>query len=450
MHTRFTFFLLFLLLFSFLNQVDAQNRYFEYFNRENGLKTRIDIDTHDVSVESGVQQWKSLGKVNIDGGTFRDIPVTITTNYFYLKDGTIWFTIGGTGQVYNYNPKKQHLTRIDDTYYKGYNFESPQFLRHDTLYSFGGYGFWNFSKVLTYYNLDTRDWELIRPEGESPETIFEGYQGYCPKKDIFYSGESEQQLYIKKEIKKSRGKYLFGYDFKTNTWNKLGLINPSIPTPINGQMCWNGNYFIQMLDNKLFLLDPTNNKVFEFDDGKHFFLAGGPVQSMGDKFFFYRGQEKKISFSVSGMIKKSKYVGPFYITGISYLYLYIILSIVLLIGFGYLVYRRLKNKHKKLDSENIGLDELEWRLIVRLVNKGQDGHLTTQEINTILDLDSKSLENQRRMRVHMIKEINHKIKLHYNIDDAIERSDSDEDKRLNIYRLKRQAITVFSNLLKNQ
>lgn len=128
------------------------------------------------------------------------------------------------------------------------------------------------------------------------------------------------------------------------------------------------------------------------------------------------------------------------------------ISLILVMGGigAYFFNKKQKSKSRLFNGSNIHFDQVELALIKNILIKGQNGSLTTQEVNTILNLDSKTLENQRKLRVQIIKEINHKIKLEFNIDEAIERSDSDEDKRLNIYRLKRQAITVFSNLLKNQ
>lgn len=44
------------------------------------------------------------------------------------------------------------IDRQDRTFYQGYNFDAYQFQRNDTIFSFGGYGFWLENNLLTYFS----------------------------------------------------------------------------------------------------------------------------------------------------------------------------------------------------------------------------------------------------------------------------------------------------------
>jgi hypothetical protein len=66
-----------------------------------------------------------------------------------------------------------------------------------------------------------------------------------------------------------------------------------------------------------------------------------------------------------------------------------------------------------------------------------ENSIPTNELNEILECDTKSQENQRRIRFMTIKQVNEKLDFYYNIKNAIERSASTEDKRLVTYRLKK-------------
>jgi hypothetical protein len=50
-----------------------------------------------------------------------------------------------------------------------------------------------------------------------------------------------------------------------------------------------------------------------------------------------------------------------------------------------------------------------------------ENYLSTVEVNELLGLSGKTLENQRRIRLNTIAQINQKIQLFFYIDKAIER-----------------------------
>jgi DNA-binding protein H-NS len=82
-----------------------------------------------------------------------------------------------------------------------------------------------------------------------------------------------------------------------------------------------------------------------------------------------------------------------------------------------------------------------WTPRIRLVKRPE---ISTNEVNTILKLDLKSLENQRRLRVQIIKDINQKIETYYHIEECIQRLNSKEDKRLNIHKIRMEVANIFS------
>jgi hypothetical protein len=61
--------------------------------------------------------------------------------------------------------------------------------------------------------------------------------------------------------------------------------------------------------------------------------------------------------------------------------------------------------------------------------------LNVNEINHILNINQRSQETQRKMRVKSIKEVNNKIATHYKIEEGIVRKDAEDDKRLKLYAL---------------
>ena len=193
MKNIFSILIFFDILFCF-NSSKAQNRYFEWMNTQTHTRDRIYLDSRTYLREEQAGKWKNIGAITLDSNVLYDLPYKFASNFFYSKmPENILFTIAGTGKVYQFDQGKKLLSRIDKTYFKGYNFGAPQFVRNDTLYNFGGHGFWTYSKVLTYYDHAIQEWQNIRSDNFGPDSFIDGYQGYAKQNDIFYSGAAETE-----------------------------------------------------------------------------------------------------------------------------------------------------------------------------------------------------------------------------------------------------------------
>lgn len=86
-----------------------------------------------------------------------------------LKGG-LFILPDGTGQVYQWliGPDSREFRRIDNTQYAGYNYGAYVFVYQDTLYSFGGYGFWKYNGLLRYYDEQLGGWEIKPLHQEVP------------------------------------------------------------------------------------------------------------------------------------------------------------------------------------------------------------------------------------------------------------------------------------------
>jgi hypothetical protein len=422
-------------------RICAQYRYFEWINNKSGLRERIDVDTyhHSVEIEAGV--WNLATNLIVEKSTFRDLPPNFGNNFFYCKNNQlVRFTLHGIGQVYEYNPEKNTLSRIDHTYYKGYNFGAPQFLRRDTLYNFGGYGFWNYTNVITYYDQELREWQLIRPQEEGPKSLIGGYQGYHVKNDIFYSGAAEIEL-VRRRINKTIDENFYAFDFKQQNWSKLGSINPDLPFKIRRSIYWDGEHFIQWSADKIYIIDPQANKVYAVEDPKGYFNANDQFYRIGDTIYnYWKNQTTIVKLSKSSLLKKAKLIGAFYTSPASNQFLYsILLFVAIVLGIIiFLILRKIKSKNRYKNF----LNDTELTLLNKMIALSQfsEKQLSVVELNEILNIDQKSPDNQRTIRMKFLNDLNVKLLINLQIDEAIERVSSKEDKRLVLYKLKPEAM----------
>jgi hypothetical protein len=107
----------------FANCAFAQNTHFEWVNPKTALRERIELNSNHHLKEIRPGKWIVAKKLVIDNTIFKDLPTNNTIEYFYMNNGKdIWFTVDGTGMVYQFTPATHTFVRLDNTFYRGYNF----------------------------------------------------------------------------------------------------------------------------------------------------------------------------------------------------------------------------------------------------------------------------------------------------------------------------------------
>jgi hypothetical protein len=80
--------------------------------------------------------------------------------------------VSGTGRLYQIGLEQDSLVfrRVDSTYFEGYDFMPIVFTLSDTIYSYGGYGFWKNNGHLRFYDPINNDWNIVPIDWEVPAT----------------------------------------------------------------------------------------------------------------------------------------------------------------------------------------------------------------------------------------------------------------------------------------
>lgn len=420
----------FLVVLIFFNTaVLAEGKYLNWFDITTKTRKRIDLGGGKLQAEYLPGQWQNIKTVQIDSISVSHLPPRISTHFFNLNSGKLRVAVAGTGLMYDFDENNGILSRIDRTFYAGYNFGAAVFLRQDTLYSFGGTGFWNFSKALTYFDESAGEWENIKAQNLGPQAIFNGFHGYDKQSDLFFSGGSEFQFFLKDEPTK-RDKQCYAFNFKTHTWTLLGDILPELLQAEAIEILWTGKYFIQFSGDIIYIIDPVNNQVSRYQSVTQRYQPAPLMYAHDGLVYLYWDQEggKRITFSVSELMKHSQLIGNFYSPSSNLIY-YIgggVALILLMIVLNFFKKSRRKNY--------IDLDAQELSLLKALLSADSTG-LSTVEVNDLLGLSNKTLDNQRRLRLNIISNINHKLFLKYRVEFAVIRKPSALDKRQSLYSL---------------
>ncbi len=394
----------------------------------------VNTTTQEFLVNNAAGEKIKLG-VFSPAGIFSELPKDFDVSVFHKGDTTT-ISVPGTGQVYQLNTKAFSVKRLDRTFFRGYNFNANQFLHNDTLFSVGGQGFWLRHNVITYYNTRIQEWSLYTSGSKNEQPSSAHFSGYSSKYKQFFSAyiDPGPEPYDT-EI------FAYFFDFNTRTWLKKGALNPALRSFSKKQFgsVWTGTYLICFYGlDLLFIVDPFNNKLFKYT--KHtdkFFLDNSRVYYQNGKLYSLQYNNTQTgatylldSLAVEKLVKESELVGPVYLSTFQRYQYYIFGLLILCLLFGLVLVFRNKQKRKdKLFSDH------EEQLLHVFTKLEIDQHISSLELNAILQINDKSYDNQRQIRNRIIASLNTKVQPIIKGQEFILRVGNEEDKRMMNYYL---------------
>ena len=439
------FYLSVFVLLCFLSTSQAAE--IEYTNMNALVRERIDLKDRAFWREIRLNQWEKIGNIDFGQTDLRELPTPFAYHVFY-KASHYWISIAGTGQLYDFDPQAMTFRRLDKTYFRGYNFGALKFVRKDTLFSFGGLGFWHYNNIETFFSLALKEWERVPIARFGPERILENFSGYSRTKDKLFVLELPD-YFVQKPVDFQELK-IFTFDFGKKSWETLGWVsykNLQEAGMHSLEAIWVQNLFILPKSTPLMIIDPVNNKVYEYKGLKpNFFNPGYVITEKGSMIYSYQVETpinshstNLDSMSVKQLLADSREIGPFYSTRPSipsawYGYALGILLFALSVFTNLWFWRRAKKQsHQNHFLEGLTPDaEL---FMKRCLEKGPDYQFSSEEITSMMGLSQRSFDSQRQYRSKMINQINQHFKVQHGISEAIIRVTSTEDKRFLMYSL---------------
>lgn len=182
----------------------------------------------------------------------------------------------GTGRVYKVEREGNGLkiVRQDSALFFGYNFGFFPFSYNDTLYSFGGYGFWRFNGHLRTFVSQKGEWELEDLNREIPFTRV-GYSAspkwFDQQNGKFWIGFAiDSREGINKEGKEFKNiiDSVYALDLRIKVWVTVGGLSSKTKEIANtlvnrnlGSSPW-GQLIHDPTKSIIYLLDFSNNELF--------------------------------------------------------------------------------------------------------------------------------------------------------------------------------------------
>ena len=191
----------------------------------------LDLLYKDSVNSLNIQLNSSIYQFGLDNREFRNIALV-------KQKQEIWIQPLGTGKLFKVNKSNSGYTlqRIDSTIHSGVNFNSISFSLHDTLFQYGGSGFWTIRGLITYFSNSTHEWELY-PSHQSVNG-YEGLSNYA----FYHLDTNANKLYTTGIVVLKNPPFDLGFalvdsvcafNFETKNWTKLGPINPELKKMID-------------------------------------------------------------------------------------------------------------------------------------------------------------------------------------------------------------------------
>ncbi len=419
------------------------------------------------------------------------------TNIDLIKDKkNIWIQPLGTGKLFSIQKSngKYKITRIDSTIHSGANFYSYNFIVRDTIFQYGGEGFWNYRGILTYFSKETHQWEIY-PSNRVVKSYFDAKKGVISHINL----QSENpKLYISNSIDfanfpNSINMYatdsIYAYDINTKSWTTLGKTNPTSQkrfSNINSQVFHFGDSLIYESELEFYWLDFSKNitgrlasqtntelrsawlKMYgmikiqnftplQFNLGKEVYM----IMMSEEKGFIYT----KLTIAPSDFdnanlstiyIKNSDFLNLDLFknkTTISILIIILLSCIIVYFSFQYLKSRKkIPNEVVAILNNNFfnSLSIIEKELINVLYRHHLKGEaISTKLINKIIGVQQKDILTQNKSRSDYFIRINQKYKMSTQQTEALIVKNRDKiDKRQYNYSLNNSYIHEIEQLLK--
>ena len=331
------------------------------------------------------------------------------------------------------------IFRIDNSYEHKMQLGSLEFIRNDTLFRYGGYGFFENRNFFTFYDKKVNGWESLDINGDIiPERISD-FMYHFNKDKLYISGGYIFDKF-KKDVKyKNLKTYLF--DFNSKKWSVIGNLNTPLLKTVSFPI--NENSFINFTDGMIHIMDFEQNSIKKF--------SSNPISKKIESSFFkpFINKNNVVYFELKNDVLniKSTPLGEFIsnlksienerIYGVSY-WLYSL--IVLIIGIIFLVcvvFKKFVNKIVKIGDvffynlKKIKLNEKEKVIFNLLYTSSKKGESVENRIITDFFEDrTLNYGTINRRKNESIKTLNNKIKFFLSTNkDIIIRTNSQIDKR---------------------
>ena len=331
-----------------------------------------------------------------------------------LKRNKLLFLENRGGDILALN-SNDSLVKIDNSNISNFFIGSSIFIKKDTIFKHGGYGYWTQSNFLTYYEDFTKEWQIypISQKSEIPPDIASHASLIIDDSYYFFGGASISENGSR--VVSNLNEEVWCYNFKEKKWHLIGTFLRDHIIPIYTSFTKGSSLFILDDKKQLYEIDLLSNLITKYKIAPilyRFIKEIKPIYYKGLVYFLDDlGNINKIS--ITELTKEVEEITVFYKNQN-------FLQIVLIVTFFSIVFFIIFNSYKEYDNnkklkllENgirfknkfIELEELSIA-IIRMVEREE------AELSKVYDLVKKNhlskIQNER-IKNQFIDQINMKL-----------------------------------------
>lgn len=163
---------------------------------------------------------------------------------------------------------KSGLKRIDNSYNHKMTFGSNVFVHRDTIFKFGGYGYWSNRNFFTFFSTTTNEWEYypINPDSYLPPAV-SGARGVYHDGQFYFDGGTTLDPHD--GIAEMPSKYVWRFNFSEKSWYNLGVSNFQVSKYAESADIGHGRVLVRKPNDQSigdsFVLDYVNNSISLID-----------------------------------------------------------------------------------------------------------------------------------------------------------------------------------------
>ena len=170
------------------------------------------------------------------------------------------------GMVWSVN--RSGLRRIDNSFDHKMASNSNVFVHRDTIFKFGGYGYWSNRNFLTFFSTTSREWEYykVNPKTYLPPAVNDAVGVYHNGQFYFDGGVTIDPYNGVTYIPSNN---VWRFDFSNKTWKDLGVTNFKVSTYSEYVDIGDGMVLVRNekagSSSNSYLLDYVSNTISEID-----------------------------------------------------------------------------------------------------------------------------------------------------------------------------------------
>jgi hypothetical protein len=160
--------------------------------------------------------------------------------------------------------KDDGLKRIDNSGIQNFFNNSAVFVKNDTIFRHGGYGYWTSSNFMIYFDDSTKQWEVYptSKNSKTPRGADSHVSTLTSNNYVFFGGYTVSENGYRS--KTPLNTEVWCYDFEIRDWNILGNMIPNQFDDVAGSFtAYNQVYFFDKKSN-FFRLDIFGNKLTKY------------------------------------------------------------------------------------------------------------------------------------------------------------------------------------------